>query len=253
MANKSLGQHWLYDAGALDAVVQAAGVTKTDSVLEIGPGHGTLTRSLLNQAKQVIAVEIDSGLAKQLQRKFETEPRLEIIEDDIINFDLSSLPPNYKVAANIPYYLTTPIIMKLLEANNRPAQVSLLVQKEIAERLAAKPGQLSVLGVATQALAEVKLGPVVPATLFQPKPKVDSQVVSLKPRLESVLPNHKATMALVRAGFLNRRKTLVNSLTSTLPLTKDQVIRSVTAANLKPNIRAQELKLEDWVQLAKLI
>lgn len=252
MPKKSLGQHWLFNPEVLQEVAIAANVLSTDTVLEIGPGLGTLSRVLLAQAKYVVAIELDKNLADRLERDFKQDS-FEVIRADVMDFDLHHLPRGYKVAANIPYYLTSPIIMKLLLADNQPAAVALLIQKEVAQRLAAQPGELSVLGVAVQALAEVKLGSIVPAQLFTPPPKVDSQIVSIKPRAKPRFADHKTTMKLVQAGFLNRRKTLVNSLASTLSYPKAALTEAVKAAKLAPNVRAQELELADWVELEAII
>lgn len=248
MSRPKLGQHWLRDPASLFSVAEAAGVTDSDTVLEIGPGPGTLTEVLAGEAKSVIAVEIDKQLADKLRTELPA-PNVEVFTDDFLKFNLDNINPGYKVAANIPYYVTSPIVMKLLTDRNRPVQAGLLVQKEVAERMAAEPGALSVLGIAVQSLASVELKQVVPAHLFTPPPEVDSQIITLKPRTKALFKDHEATMKLVKAGFLNRRKTLVNSLSGTLKLDKTQIQTAVLACRLADNVRAQELTLEDWQQL----
>ena len=144
--NKSLGQHWLRDRLVLEHIVDCAEVTSDDTVLEIGPGLGTLTSELLRRAKNVIAVEFDSELAAKLPGQFPGK-KLEVRNEDILSFDLSSLPRGYKVVANVPYYITSKIVQKLMTAENKPSVAVLLVQKEVAERIAAKPGDMSILAI----------------------------------------------------------------------------------------------------------
>lgn len=252
MANRRLGQHWLHDPGSLYAVAEAAGVTSTDTVLEIGPGLGTLTEVLIAEAKQVVAVELDGKLAAQLKDDLPAA-NLQVVHQDILQFDLSTLPPGYKVAANIPYYITSPIVMRLLESEHKPAQLGLLVQKEVAQRMGASAGDLSVLGVAAQALAKVEPLNVVPAHFFKPPPKVDSQILQLIPHKAALIQPFDDVMKLVKAGFLNRRKTLANSLASTLGKSKTQIAVAINGIGLPANIRAQELSLEKWQELYDLL
>ncbi|HET7827439.1 MAG TPA: 16S rRNA (adenine(1518)-N(6)/adenine(1519)-N(6))-dimethyltransferase RsmA, partial [Candidatus Saccharimonadales bacterium] len=178
---KSLGQHWLKDGTALEAMCQAADLKKADYVLEVGPGLGDLTRQLLARAGQVAAVELDSDLADNLGRQL-PDPRLKIISGNILEFDLTRLPAGYKVVANIPYYLTSHLVRLLAESANPPSTAVLLVQREVAERIAAQPGQMSLLSVSTQFYFEPSLGAIVPAELFEPPPKVDSQIITLNYR-----------------------------------------------------------------------
>ena len=147
--NKSLGQHWLFDKTTLVSICDSAELEADDVVLEVGPGHGTLTTQLVKRVSRVIAVEFDEALAKKLARAVESE-KLEVNHADILEFDLSKLPKNYKVVANIPYYLTSNLIRRLLESKNPPATIVLLIQKEVAERIVARPGKMSIRSVATQ-------------------------------------------------------------------------------------------------------
>lgn len=208
------------------------------------------------------------------------DDRIEIINADFLKFDLSSLPVGYKVVANIPYYITNKIIMKLLTAENKPSVAVLLVQKEVAERLAAEPGAMSVLSVAAQLYSEVCLGEIVPAKMFTPPPKVDSQVVILrpnkqpslrarepKPRTRSggsnpALDRHgdksprddvreRIFFRVVRAGFSERRKKLRSSLSGGLGISKTEAEKLLKRANIDPNLRAQDLSLENWQTLAE--
>jgi len=249
-AKKSLGQHWLTDASALHSIVTLADVKTGDVVLEIGPGTGTLTDELLAAGAEVVALEFDAERRRELERKYADLPANQIFiqEGDIRTYDLSSMPDEYKVVANIPYYLTANLIRKFTDAEHKPQVLALLVQKEVAERLAAAPGSMSMLAVFAQYYYEVSLGDVVPARLFTPPPKVDSQVVRLikrqRPLFEGV--DSKVFFQLVKAGFSAPRKTLHNSLSGGLRLPKDRVGELLQAAQLSPTARPQELSLDDW-------
>lgn len=244
---KSLGQHWLTDEISLENMLMAADVSAADSVLEIGPGLGPLTAMLTKQARDVVAVEFDEELARGLPKRVPAD-NLRVVRSDILRFDLTTMPPDYKVVANIPYYLTSKLVRVLSESTNSPSVAALLVQKEVAERLAAKPGQLSILGVTSQYYWEVSLGPVVAAELFTPPPKVDSQIVVLKRRLEPLFEDvdTREYFRLVKAGFGEKRKTLLNSLSAGLHLEKDAVKAWLAEAGVSPQLRAQNLSLDDW-------
>ncbi len=248
-AKKTLGQHWLTDPEALKAIVEAAGVRSDDTVLEIGSGSGTLTKFLTEQAREVVAVEFDKSLATALPAQVPA-PNLTIVHQDIMKFDLTSLPLGYKVVANIPYYLTSNLIRNLSESSNPPAVAVLLVQQEVAQRVTAKPGAMSLLSVSAQFYWEADLGRKVPANLFTPPPKVDSQILILKRRPTPLFEvDEKQFFRLVRAGFSNRRKTLLNSLSGGLQKSKDEISAILISANLNPQSRPQELSLENWYSL----
>jgi len=244
---KALGQHWLNDEISLDNMLIAADVQSDDAILEIGPGLGSLTRLLTAAAAEVTAVEFDPTLASNLARHVPAA-NLRVVESDILRFDLTTLPPDYKVVANIPYYLTSKLVRVLSESPNQPLLAALLVQKEVAERLAAKPGELSILGVTAQFYWEISLGPVVGAELFTPPPKVDSQIVVLKRRALPLFTNIdvRGFFRIVKAGFGARRKTLLNSLGAGLHLDKQQAAALLTQAGINPQLRAQNLSLDDW-------
>jgi 16S rRNA (adenine1518-N6/adenine1519-N6)-dimethyltransferase len=245
-AKKSLGQHWLEDESSLQAMANAAAVKPRDVVLEIGPGPGSLTRILVKRAKQVIAVELDKSLAAELPKQV-AAPNLTIVNQDILEFDFAGLPADYKVAANIPYYLTSNLIRILSETPNRPVTAALLVQKEVAERVAAEPGDMSILSVTAQFYWEVKLGQIVPAKLFQPAPKVDSQVLILERREQPLFEvDTKQFFRLVKAGFSQRRKTLLNSLSAGLQLSKDDIQGICDRGSVDAKRRAQTLSLDEW-------
>lgn len=247
---KSLGQHWLDDDASLQAMMAAAAVRPNDTVLEIGPGLGSLTALLVARARAVVAVEFDHELARDLSRRLPAA-NLHVIESDILRFDLTSLPPDYKVVANIPYYLTSKLVRVLSESSNPPAVAVLLVQKEVAQRLAARPGDLSILGVTSQYYFDVHLGPVVPAELFTPPPKVDSQIVSMTYRTAPLFSDvdTRQFFRLVKAGFGAKRKTLLNSLSAGLHMTKPEAQALLDAAGISGQLRAQNLSLQDWYAL----
>lgn len=252
--NKSLGQHWLRDRAVLAHIADLAEVDDVDTVLEIGPGLGTLTSELLRRSEKVVAVEFDAELARKLPGQFPGK-NLEVINQDILSFNLDTLPVGYKVVANVPYYITSKIVQQLMTATNKPSIAVLLVQKEVAERLAAKPGDMSILGVSAQLYAHVYLGDVVPAELFTPPPKVDSQVVVLKTRTTPLLQDmtERDFFRVVKAGFSAKRKKLRSSLSGGLGISKDEVEGLLQRANISPDVRAEDLTIGQWQQLAHLV
>lgn len=250
--NKSLGQHWLRDRDTLAHIADCAELTADDTVLEIGPGLGTLTSELLRRSHKVVAVEFDEDLARKLPAQFPGK-NLTVTHGDILAFDLSALPAGYKVVANVPYYITSKIVQLLMTAKNKPSVATLLVQKEVAERLAATPGDMSILAVSAQLFAEVHLGDVVPARLFTPPPKVDSQVVILKTRSTPLLTDisEKDFFLVVKAGFSAKRKKIRSSLAAALRMEKEQVQLLLDAANISGDVRAETISLEQWAALAR--
>ncbi len=251
---KSLGQHWLKDRDVLASIASAADLSESDTVLEIGPGLGTLTSELLRRANKVVAVEFDKELARKLPGQFPGK-NLEVIQSDILSFDLSVLPAGYKVVANVPYYITSKIVQLLMTAKNKPSVVVLLVQKEVAERLAAGPGEMSILALSAQVFADVRLGQVVPAELFTPPPKVDSAVVVLKthPRPLFSEVDEKQFFRVVKAGFSAPRKKLRSTLSAGLAMSKDGIDSLLEKAGISPDVRAESLSVDDWVRLARLV
>jgi 16S rRNA (adenine1518-N6/adenine1519-N6)-dimethyltransferase len=247
---KSLGQHWLRDRDTLAYIADSADISPEDTVLEIGPGLGTLTSELLRRAKSVTAVEFDEDLARKLPGQFPGK-NLQVINQDILQFDLSQLPAGYKVAANVPYYITSKIVQLLMTAANKPSVTVLLVQKEVAERLAAAPGDMSILAVSAQMFAEVELGDTVPAELFTPPPKVDSAVVILRTREAPLVPaeEEKQFFRLVKAGFSAKRKKLRSSLSGGLAISKDQAETYLQKAGIGLGDRAEDLSIAQWLSL----
>lgn len=250
VAKKSLGQHWLNDPGALQAICDAGDITSDDVVLEIGPGTGTLTQLLVQKAKEVVAVEFDRELATALERHFR-QSNFRVVQQDILSFDLTGLPTDYKVVANIPYYLTSKLIRVLSETPNRASRVVLLIQKEVAERITAKPGNMSLLAASAQFYWKVKLDREVPAKLFTPSPKVDSQVIILERRNQPLFSDvdEKAFFRLIKAGFSARRKKLRSSLSGGLRISKQEAETLLINGKIDPNLRAQALSLNEWHQL----
>lgn len=250
--NKALGQHWLQDRLILSEIADAADIREDDTVLEIGPGLGTLTSELLRRAKNVIAVEFDPDLARKLPGQF-PGTNLEVIQQDILSYDLSRLPKGYVVVANVPYYITSKIVQKLMTADNKPRIAVLLVQKEVAERIAARPGDMSILAISAQVFADASLDIEVPREFFTPPPKVDSQVVVLTtfdaPR---VSPNdEREFFRMVKAGFNAKRKKLRSSLAGGLGISKSEAEMLLRASNISPDVRAEDLSIDEWLHLTK--
>jgi len=230
----------------------AAKISNTDTVLEIGSGFGSLTELLLRQAKQVIAVELDPVLAVKLVNRFHGQD-LKVVPDDVLEYDFSVLQPGYLIVANIPYYLTSNLLRVLSDTTNPPKRAVLLVQREVAERIVSLPGNMSILSITVQYYWEATLGRIVSATLFTPQPKVDSQILILKRREQPLFPDvdNKKYFRIVKAGFSQRRKTLLNSLSGGLKLTRADTEAWLAEANISPARRAQTLTLEDWYTLWK--
>ena len=249
---KSLGQNWLKDRDILIDIADMASCDDAQEVLEIGPGLGTLTSALFKFFDKVTAVELDDRLAANLPKSFPGK-NLEVIHDNILNLDLNTLnlPEKYVVAGNIPYYITSQIIQKFLHAEHRPEKIVLLMQKEVAERLAAEPGDYSILGLSAQIYAKVTLGQVVKREFFTPPPKVDSQVVMLEPLVEPLAT--ESTMALIKLGFIAPRKKLLSNLTVGLKMPKEEIQSYFAELSLSENARPADLSIAEWCALEKLI
>ena len=249
---KSLGQHWLKDPEILADIAEAAELTGDDVVLEIGPGLGTLTSRLLARANSVTAVEFDADLARKLPGQFPGK-KLTVVNQDILQFDLNQLPKNYKVVANVPYYITSKIVEKLMTAENKPSIAVLLVQKEVAERIAAEAGNMSILSVSVQIFAEAELDIEVPRQFFTPPPKVDSQVVVLRTRNNPLITpeDQRDFFRIVKAGFSAKRKKLRSSLSGGLGIDKSAAEELLKNAGISPDARAEDLAIEDWKKLLK--
>lgn len=247
--NKSLGQHWLQNRAILDEIAELAAVgADSDTVcLEIGPGLGTLTSSLLKRFSKVVAVEFDEQLARNLPKSFPGK-NLEVIHGDILSADVPGLvgTENYVVVGNIPYYITSPIIRQMIALSPAPRRIVLLMQKEVAERVAADAGSQSLLSLMTQNCAEAELGPVVRAAEFTPPPKVDSQVLVLTPLDEPQIKTE--VFQLIRRGFSNPRKKLSANLANA-QMGKADWETTLVDEGINPNARAEDLSLWDWENL----
>ncbi len=244
---KSLGQHWLKNRAILDEIANLAATEGVDTCLEIGPGLGALTSSLLRRFAHVVAIEYDADLARKLPGSFPGK-HLDVINEDVLAADLPALAggAKYVIAGNIPYYITSPIVKKVLESDPQPARVVLLMQKEVAERIAAGVGDYSLLGLRVQNLAEVYLGPVVKAAEFTPPPKVDSQILVLIPRSQPQVPS--TVIDLAARGFASPRKKLAGVLADGA-ISKDQWRQILESHSINPDARAQDLGLQDWQNL----
>lgn len=247
---KSLGQHWLKNRAILDEIADLATAPGVKLCLEIGPGLGTLTSSLLKRFDKVIAIEYDDDLARKLPGSFPGK-NLEVVNEDILRADVGQMANSqpYSVAGNIPYYITSPIIRRLLETQPAAEKIVLLIQKEVAERLAAEPGDYNLLALFVQNLAEVELSSVVRAEEFTPPPKVDSQVVVLTP-LDGpqVAPE---CLELAKRGFSSPRKKLAANLANAQRSKADwqEILRQ---NSINPDARAEDLSLWDWETLSNL-
>lgn len=250
--SKIMGQNFLIDANALAKVVEAAQLDQNDTILEIGPGMGVLTRELAKTAKKVIAVEKDRNMLNILQETVGNNKNIEVIQGDalklsITNFQLS----NYKVVANIPYYLTSPIIRKFLEAQAPPKEIVLMVQKEVAQRICAKPPNMSLLAISVQFYATAQIISYVSKGCFWPAPKVDSAIIAIRPRkdAETNAESRRKFFETVRAGFSQPRKQLANNLSKALKMDRDKVNTWLMENGIQSQQRAETLNVEDWVKL----
>jgi 16S rRNA (adenine1518-N6/adenine1519-N6)-dimethyltransferase len=258
---RSLGQNFLADSVHLDRIVEIAPVGATDTVLEIGPGLGTLTARLAARAGRVLAVELDNRLIDLLREVFADRPHVKIVHGDILELDPAATlaaefpelpqPLVYHVVANLPYYITSAVLRHLLESEQPPVSAVVMVQREVAERICAKPGDMSILAVSVQFYAEPRLMHHVPAGAFYPAPKVDSAVLRLDIRPTPLLPGVDPTrfFAIVRAGFSQKRKQLANSLSGGLHLSKAAAQQALIAAGIDPATRAERLDLAAWGRL----
>jgi len=249
-ANKSLGQNFLQDPIALESIISSAGINPTDTVLEIGPGLGSLTRYLAASAREVVAVELDPDLLPPLKAVLAPYPNVRLILGDILKLPPIELNPEkgYIVVANIPYYITSAVIRHLLENDSKPRRIVLTIQKEVAERICAKPGDLSLLALSVQVYGEPRIAVRIPAEAFFPKPKVDSAVLCM-----DIYPSPKISdelihdfFKLIKAGFSQKRKTLRNSLSSGLHISPSDSADLLARANIDPQRRAETLSIEEW-------
>ena len=262
---KKFGQNFLIDTHVLDKIIRAAEITKDDFVLEIGPGIGTMTQYLAQAAREVVAVEIDKALIPILQDTLSGFPNAEVIQDDILKVDIAELAAErnggrpIKVVANLPYYITTPIIMSLFEHDVPLALVTVMVQKEVAERMQAGPGSkdYGALSLAVQYYADPYIVANVPPNCFMPRPNVGSAVIRLtRHKVPPVqVEDEKLMFQMIRASFNQRRKTLVNGLNHSpeMTLTKEQITKAVEGLGKGAGVRGEALTLEEFAKLSNTI
>ncbi|MCC6148342.1 MAG: ribosomal RNA small subunit methyltransferase A [Anaerolineaceae bacterium] len=253
---KSLGQNFLIDSAALERIAAAAQISPDSDVLEIGAGVGSLTRYLAQAARKVIAVELDTHLIPILKEVVAPCQNIQIVQGDILELDPAGLvsAAGYMVVANIPYYITSALIRHLLEADRKPLQLVLTIQREVAERICAPAGELSLLALSVQVYGEAKIALHIPAGAFFPPPKVDSSVLRVTLYDEPLLPDDQLSLffKLAKAGFSQKRKTLRNSLSAGLRIPPDTVETLLKGAGIQPQRRAETLKLEEWRRLTAL-
>ena len=248
--SKFMGQNFLIDNLVLDKIVKAGEVNLTDTILEIGPGLGTLTQVLTKHAKKVIAIEKDHTMIKILQQTINSFKNTEIIQADILQTTNYSLPTtHYKLIANLPYYITSPIIRMFLEAKNQPECLVLMVQKEVAQRICATPPNMSILAVSVQFYGTAKIIATVSKSRFWPAPKVDSAIIKITPFKNSPKVNAQDFFAVVKAGFSHPRKQLGNNLSTALKKDRQKINDWLLINNLNPTQRAETLTIQDWVNL----
>lgn len=262
---KKFGQNFLINTGVLEDIIDAAEVTDEDMVLEIGPGIGTMTQYLCENARQVIAVEIDTNLIPILKDTLSVYDNVRIINDDILKVDINELAREYnngrpiKVVANLPYYITTPIIMGLFESHVPIESITVMVQKEVADRMQAGPGtkDYGALSLAVQYYSKPQIVVNVPPSCFMPQPKVGSTVISLRRHQQPVVQveDEKLMFKVIRASFNQRRKTLANGLNNYggINLTKEQIQQSIEELGAPVNIRGEALSLEQFACLSNII
>lgn len=262
---KKFGQNFLIDGHVLDKIIAGAGVTKDDMVLEIGPGIGTMTQYLAEAAGKVVAVEIDRNLLPILQETLADYDNVKVIHADVLSLDLEKLVQEenggrpIKVVANLPYYITTPIIMALFEQHVPLANVTVMVQKEVAARMKSGPGSkdYGALSLAVQYYAEPYIVANVPCNCFMPRPNVDSAVIRLTRYEEPPVQvkDEKMLFKIIRASFNQRRKTLQNGLnnSSELNFTKDQIAAAIAEAGFSPSVRGEALTMEQFAKLTDIL
>jgi len=262
--SKGLGQNFLVDRRVLERIVEVSDLSPADVVLEVGPGLGVLTRELAERAGVVVAVELDRKMVAVLHEQLAGYANVHLVQGDILEIDpvqaimdalgLSSNEAlRYKVVANLPYYITSAVLRHLLTAAVPPAQLTLLVQKEVAARLTARPGDLSLLAISVQVFGEPEVVTRVPAGSFYPRPKVDSAVVRIRVYPEPRVPREELErfFAVVQAGFGQKRKQLHNSLSHNLRLPQETVLELLARAGIDPQRRPQTLTIDEWISLAR--
>ena len=255
LPKKRFGQNFLCNRNITEKMVKAANLEPQDVVLEIGPGTGILTKEIAKKAKKVIAVELDRRMVSVLRDTVRLE-NVEIVETDILKFDETSLPPAYKVVANLPFYLSAPAIRKFLESENQPQSLTLILQKEVAQRIAAKPGKMSILAVSVQFYSHPLIVRSIPRSCFWPVPSVDSAILKITPNKNKPEKNFSALFfRIVKAGFSQPRKQLVNNFSKNLfgpgNRRREEIELWLKQSGIGPAQRAETLAVDQWISLAK--
>lgn len=251
-----MGQNFLINKAVLGNIVKAAQLNETDTVLEIGPGLGTLTGALAQKAKKVVSIEKDRAMIKILAETVKNYRNIEIIQGDILKINVGEyiIPSQtYSVVSNIPYYLTSPLIRKLLESKNPPSSIILMVQKEVAQRICAKPPHMNLLAVSVQFYAEPNIIEYVSRDCFWPKPNVDSAIIKIIPLKNRPDVNPDSFFNIVKAGFSHPRKQLLNNLSGSLKRDREAVSAWLLQHGINPTQRAQTLTIQNWINLAESI
>ena len=255
-ADKSLGQNFLQDTSALENIALAAEIREDDCVLEIGPGLGSLTRYLAVSAKEVTAVELDPDMLPPLRAVLKPYQNVSVVHGDILKTAVSELihKPDYLVVANIPYYITSAVIRHLLESDPKPRRIVLTIQKEVAERITAKPGDLSLLALSVQVYGKPSIAAIIPADAFYPAPKVDSAILRIDIYDQPLIPADllKTFFKLIKAGFGQKRKTLRNSLSAGLHIKTTEAEALLTTAGIDFMRRAETLSIDEWKGLCEV-
>jgi 16S rRNA (adenine1518-N6/adenine1519-N6)-dimethyltransferase len=256
-ANHQLGQNFLVSEPIYDRILEAADLKPDDVVIEVGPGTGFLTERLLEKVKKVVAVEYDAGMVRLLKERFKGFPNLEIVHSDILKFWIRNSgvqPRKYKVVANIPYYITSPLIKLFLQSDCPPRLLVLMTQKEVAEKVCGFTGK-GVITLETQLFGKPMIVGTVPAGAFYPPPKVDSAILRIDVFPKPQVPEKQVQdfIRLIKFGFNQKRKKLANSLESGLHLEVAEVRAMLEKAKIDPNLRAENLEIEDWMRLVKIL
>jgi 16S rRNA (adenine1518-N6/adenine1519-N6)-dimethyltransferase len=250
--SKGLGQNFLIDKKILEKIITAADIKSTDTILEVGPGIGTLTQALAEKAGRVVAIEKDETMIEILKETVKDFKNITVINADILKVnpaDYKLENADYKIIANIPYYLTSPLIRKFLEEKNRPTEMVLMLQKEVAQRICSNPPDMSLLAVSVQFYAEPKIVSHVSKNCFWPAPKIDSAIIKIIP-VNKYATSTNLFFKVVKAGFSQPRKQLAGNLSKMLETDKEKITEWLLKNNIEPKQRAETLSINDWVNLA---
>lgn len=250
--SKRFGQNFLTSEAVLSKIIESAALSECDTVLEIGPGIGNLTQKLAEKAKRVISVEKDSRMIKVMEKTLKDFKNITVVEGDILKTSLQESLGSYKIVANLPYYIVSPLIRKFLETENPPERMILMVQKEVAQRIAAKPPKMSMLAVSVQFYADPKIISYVPKGSFWPAPKVDSAIIRITPRKKEFDADFvERFFKIAKSGFSQPRKQILNNLSKGLKLKRGTVENWLSKNNIEPTRRAETLEIKNWAALVE--